>query len=905
MVSQSILSKKLFLLDAFALIYRAYYAFIRTPRYNSKGLNTSAVLGFTNTLLEVIEREKPTHIAVVFDPEGKTFRHDMYKEYKAQRPPMPEDIKKAIPYIKELLKGMQIPAISIDGYEADDVIGTLAKKAEQEGYTVYMMTPDKDYAQLVSNKIFMYKPKRSGKDVEIMGIKEVLESFGIEHVSQVIDILGLMGDSADNVPGCPGIGPKSATKLIAKYGDIQGLYNNVSDLKGKQKENVINNKEQVYLSRELVIIDTNVPNDVDISNLKRRDYKRDILEPLFSELEFYMIAEKMYGVIENTEELKDLETIDNSIFKIYTKELRDNLRADICIQNDFAFYTELSGDDPNTARPISISFCLNNNKCFHVNLPHDDKECREVIEEFRYVFEDKNIGKIAFDIKREYLWLRWYGIELKGDNFDIMLAHYLLHPEAKKDITIIAKNYWEYAMLGNKEEKQVQLALFSEEDNLSNNSYEKHCEQALVCYNLKSELLKKLIETGTNKVFFEIEMPLAEVLAEIEYNGVTIRKESLDDFSKELKERIDILENTIIDLAGEEFKVSSPKQLGEILFDKLKIDPKAKKTKTGQYLTSEQVLVKLKSKHKIIEPILDYRKLSKLENTYASTLHTYINKNTGRIHTRLNQADTATGRLSSANPNLQNIPIRTSDGRNVRRAFIASDENHIYMSADYSQIELRLMAHMSGDKGLIDAFMNKEDIHTITASKIYKVNISEVTQEMRRRAKTANFGIIYGISSWGLAERLDISRKEGKALKDGYFETYPKVEKYMEQCIELAREKEYVETIMGRRRYLKDINSRNSVVRGLAERNSINAPLQGSAADIIKMAMIKVYNRMKLEGLKSKMILQVHDELNFDCLKSEEELLRRILLEEMQDVVDLKVPLTIEVGVGINWLEAH
>ncbi len=905
MVSQSILSKKLFLLDAFALIYRAYYAFIRTPRYNSKGLNTSAVLGFTNTLLEVIEREKPTHIAVVFDPEGKTFRHDMYKEYKAQRPPMPEDIKKAIPYIKELLKGMQIPAISIDGYEADDVIGTLAKKAEQEGYTVYMMTPDKDYAQLVSNKIFMYKPKRSGKDVEIMGIKEVLESFGIEHVSQVIDILGLMGDSADNVPGCPGIGPKSATKLIAKYGDIQGLYNNVSDLKGKQKENVINNKEQVYLSRELVIIDTNVPNDVDISNLKRRDYKRDILEPLFSELEFYMIAEKMYGVIENTEELKDLETIDNSIFKIYTKELRDNLRADICIQNDFAFYTELSGDDPNTARPISISFCLNNNKCFHVNLPHDDKECREVIEEFRYVFEDKNIGKIAFDIKREYLWLRWYGIELKGDNFDIMLAHYLLHPEAKKDITIIAKNYWEYAMLGNKEEKQVQLALFSEEDNLSNNSYEKHCEQALVCYNLKSELLKKLIETGTNKVFFEIEMPLAEVLAEIEYNGVTIRKESLDDFSKELKERIDILENTIIDLAGEEFKVSSPKQLGEILFDKLKIDPKAKKTKTGQYLTSEQVLVKLKSKHKIIEPILDYRKLSKLENTYASTLHTYINKNTGRIHTRLNQADTATGRLSSANPNLQNIPIRTSDGRNVRRAFIASDENHIYMSADYSQIELRLMAHMSGDKGLIDAFMNKEDIHTTTASKIYKVNISEVTQEMRRRAKTANFGIIYGISSWGLAERLDISRKEGKALKDGYFETYPKVEKYMEQCIELAREKEYVETIMGRRRYLKDINSRNSVVRGLAERNSINAPLQGSAADIIKMAMIKVYNRMKLEGLKSKMILQVHDELNFDCLKSEEELLRRILLEEMQDVVDLKVPLTIEVGVGINWLEAH
>lgn len=905
MVSKSILDKKLFLLDAFALIYRSYYAFIRTPRYNSKGLNTSAILGFTNTLLEILEQEKPTHIAVVFDPEGKTFRHEMYKEYKGQRPPMPEDIKKAIPYIKELLNGMQIPAISVDGFEADDVIGTLAKKAEKEGYTVYMMTPDKDYAQLVSENIFMYKPKRSGKDVEIMGIKEVLESFGIVKISQVIDILGLMGDSADNVPGCPGIGPKSATKLVAKYGDIKGLYDHVDELKGKQKENVINNKELVELSRELVVIETNVPNNIDISDFKNKEYKKDLLEPLFSELEFYMIAQKLFGEINEQEELNDLSTVDNQIFKIDSKELRDNLRADLCIQDEFAFYTHLSSEDPNTAIPLSMSFCLKNNKCFHVVLPENTEEIKEIISEFRYVLEDKNIGKISFDIKREYLWLRWFGIDLKGNNFDIMLAHYLLHPEAKKDIAMIAKNYLKYAMKGNKEEKPAQLALFAEEEDDNSDLIEKFSEYALVCYNLKPELSKKLIETGTDKVFLDIEMPLSEVLAEIEYNGVTIRKDSLDDFSEELKERIDVLEKRIIELAGEEFKVSSPKQLGEIIFDKLKIDPNAKKTKRGQYSTSEQVLVKLKSKHEIIEPILDFRKLSKLQNTYASTLHTYINKNTGRIHTSFNQADTSTGRLSSANPNLQNIPIRTTDGQNIRKAFIASDDKHVYLSADYSQIELRLMAHMSGDKGLIDAFINKEDIHTATASKIFKISPDEVTPEMRRRAKTANFGIIYGISAWGLAERLNISRKEGKELIDGYFQSYPDVKRFMDDCVTNAREKEFVETIMGRRRYLKDINSRNSIVRGIAERNSINAPLQGSAADIIKIAMINVYRRMKNEGLKSKMILQVHDELNFDCLKSEEDILKTILLEEMQDVLELKVPLTIEMGTGHDWLEAH
>jgi len=905
MVSKSELDKKLFLLDAYALIYRAYFAFIKTPRYNSKGLNTSAILGFTNTLMEILEKEKPTHIAVCFDPKGKTFRHERYEPYKAQRPPMPDDLRASIPYIKKLLEALNIPEITVEGFEADDVVGTLAKRGEKEGFTVYMMTPDKDYAQLVSENIFMYKPKKSGKDVELMGVPEVLSSFGIERVDQVIDILGLMGDAADNVPGCPGIGPKTANKLISKYGDIDGLYEHISDLKGKQKENLENNIEQVKLSRELVIIETNVPCDTEIADLKIKDINRDSLKDLLAELEFHMLSERILGEYGEQKELKNLDSIEHSFFELKDYSLLADLRADLCIQEEFSFYTELSDDDPNKGRPLSISFALKNNKCFLVNLPSNESELKKVLGGFKAIFEDENIDKISSDLKKEMLWMRWYGINLTGKFFDVKIAHYILKPDGDHKLNSIAADILEYTMLPLPEKKKkVQLSLFEEEE-VDEGRSDRLCEKALVYYKLKSELDKQLKDIGTNSVFEEIEMPLISVLAEMEFAGVKICTQSLADFSEYLKEKILGISKEIYDLAGEEFNIASNKILGQILFDKLKLDDKAKKTKTGQYATGEPVLVKLKNKHEIINKILSFRSLNKLLNTYAAPLHTYINSKTGKIHTSYNQAEAATGRLSSVNPNLQNIPIRTEEGKKIRKAFVASDDNHILLAADYSQIELRLMAHLSEDENMLQAFKNDEDIHTATAAKINKVEIADVDAEMRRQAKSANFGIIYGISAFGLAEGLEISRKEAKALIDGYFESYPDVKKFMDNCIAKARETEYVETIMMRRRYLKDINSRNGMVRGIAERNAINAPLQGSAADIIKLAMIKVYDRMKAENIKSKMILQVHDELIFDCLKEEKEKLSAILYEEMQDVVKLRVPLTIEVGEGHNWLDAH
>jgi DNA polymerase-1 len=905
MVSKSILDKKLFLLDAYALIYRAYYALIKTPRYTSKGLNTSAILGFTNTLMEILEKEKPTHIAVVFDPSGKTFRHEMFPTYKGQRPPTPEDIKLSIPHIKNLLKCLNISDLCVDGFEADDLVGTLAKKAEKEGYTVYMMTPDKDYAQLVSDNIFMYKPKKAGKDVEIMGVPEVLASFGIERVDQVIDILGLMGDAADNVPGCPGVGPKSANILISKYGNIEGIYEHISELKGKQKENLENFKDQVELSRELVIINTQVPNDTEIANLKVKDINRDSLSELLTDLEFHMLAERILGSYTKKEELKSLETLEHQFFDMSDESLHADLRADLCIQDEFSFCTELTSEDPHNAKPLSITFALKNNKSFYLKFPHTDEGIKTLLKSLKPILEDAGIGKISSDLKREILWMKWYGISLAGKFFDVKIAHYILKPDGDHKLASLASDMLSYAMIAEeKKKKNVQLALFAEEEEKDEN-FERLCEKALVYFKLKSELHKELKEVGTYKIFEDIEMPLINVLADMEFAGTNVSTKSLADFSVYLKEKIGIITKTIHELAGEVFNIASPKILGEILFDKLKLDEKAKRTKTGQYSTGEPVLTKLKDKHEIIAEILSFRSLTKLLNTYAAPLHTFINPKSGKIHTSYNQAEAATGRLSSEKPNLQNIPIRTEEGKKIRKAFIASDENHILIAADYSQIELRLMAHLSGDKAMVEAFKNNEDIHTATAAKINKIKLEDVDTEMRRRAKSANFGIIYGVSAWGLASNLDIPRKEGKALIDGYFETYPGVKEFMDNCIVKAREIEYVETIMGRRRYLKDINSRNGIVRGIAERNAINAPLQGSAADIIKIAMINVYNRMNMEGLKSKMILQVHDELIFDCLLEEKDKLKTILFEEMQEVVKLDVPLTIELGEADNWLDAH
>jgi DNA polymerase-1 len=855
--------------------------------------------------MEILEKEKPTHIAVVFDPSGKTFRHEMFPTYKGQRPPTPEDIKLSIPHIKNLLKALNIAEITVAGYEADDVIGTLAKRAEKESYTVYMMTPDKDYAQLVSENIYMYKPKKAGKDVELMGVPEVLSAFGIERVDQVIDILGLMGDAADNIPGCPGIGPKTANVLVAKYGSVEGILANLSDLKGKQKENLENNVAQVRLSRELVVIETNVPCDVEIANFKIKDINRDSLGKILTDLEFHMLSERILGEYGKKKELKTLDTLEHYFYDMSAKSLLADLRADLCIQDEFSFYTTLSSDDPNNARPLSISFALKNNKCFHLRFPHSDKEIKEVLQGFKSIFEDVNIGKISSDLKREILWMKWYGINLTGKFFDVKIAHYILKPDGDHKLESIAEDILSYSMMpAESKNKIVQLSLFGEEEE-EDNKGDRYCELALVYFKLKAELFKELKEIGTYKVFDEIEMPLIEVLADMEFSGATVCQKSLADFSEYLKEKIAIVSKDIHGLAGKTFNIASPKILGEILFDKLKLDEKAKRTKTGQYSTGEPVLKKLKDKHEIIEKILIFRSLSKLLNTYASTLHTYINPKSGKIHTSYNQAEASTGRLSSEKPNLQNIPIRTEEGKKIRKAFIASDDNHTLIAADYSQIELRLMAHLSQDKAMIQAFQNDEDIHTATAAKINKIELSEVDTEMRRRAKTANFGIIYGVSAWGLAEGLGISRKEGKALIEGYFETYPEVKKFMNDSIVKARETQYVETIMGRRRYLKDINSNNGIVRGVAERNAINAPLQGSAADIIKIAMINVFNRMKQENIQSKMILQVHDELIFDCLNEEKEKLKTILYEEMQDVVKLSVPLTIELGEGQNWLDAH
>ena len=894
--------KKLYLLDAYALIYRSYYAFINNPRITTTGINTSATFGFCNFLLELLEEENPTHLAVVFDPEGPTFRHEMYPQYKAQRPPMPEDLKKSVPYIKRIIAGLGIDLISVDRFEADDVIGTLAKMGEKEDFQVYMITPDKDYAQLVSERVFMYKPGRAGNKSEIWGIAEVLDHFGIEHVEQVIDILGLMGDTADNVPGCCGIGPKSASALIYKYGSIEGIYQHIDELKGKQRENLLTCQPTVFLSKELVTINSEVPVNISAGDLKRREIDEAVLEPIFQELELFSLSKRILSIEQTEQRVDTLHEEEVSYEEIQKDEEVETLIKVLEEAPEFVFNAVFGSGTLYNSYPDYIAFSIKAGRVRYLRLPGKKEAVEKILIKFKTVFENQNKILISNDIKNDIIWLRRAGVEIKNQIFDVKIAHYVLQPDSSHELERIALELLNYRLIKGKEGESQQLMLSFDDDVVKDKDF---AERTDILFRLKGKLKESLEQVGLYELFEKLEMPLVFVLADMEYEGVAIDKEALKEISEELKTKIAESEKMIYQMVGKEFNISSPKQLGEILFEQMNIGGTNKKTKTGQYSTSEQVLSKLEGEHPIIGHILNYRGLKKLLTTYAEALPTYIDPGTGKIHTCFNQAEAATGRLSSLNPNLQNIPVRTEEGRNIRKAFVTGDPDYCFFSADYSQVELRLMAYLSGTKELIDAFLKGEDVHAETAAKIYHVSLNEVTPEMRRRAKTANFGIIYGISAWGLAERLKIPRKEGKELIDGYFDLYPGVKQYMEQSVEKARKKGFVETIMGRRRYLRDINSRNAVVRGVAERNAVNAPIQGSAADIIKKAMIHIHQEIKKRGLKSKMILQVHDELNFKCYAEELDELKNLVIDCMENVVKLSVPLTVSTGYGKNWYEAH
>ncbi len=917
--------KKLFLLDAYALIYRSYFAFIRNPRFNSKGLNTSAMLGVTNTIMQVLEKENPKFIGAVFDVSAPTFRHKMFPEYKANREAMPEDLRKSIPYIRKIIEGFNIPIIEKAGYEADDVIGTLAKQAETEGFTTYMMTPDKDYAQLVSDKIFMFKPGKAGGDAEVWGLTEVKEKFGIKTPEQVIDILGLMGDSADNIPGCPGVGPKSAQKLISEFESIDGIYKNIDKLKGKQKEKLIEFEDQVRLSKVLATIILDVPIEFDTKKLVRDEIDKKALTALFEELEFRTIIQRlnlkdtsaapsMQGTLFDMGTLsapaedtfETIETVQHQYFLVENEMQRASLRAELSVQKEFCFDTETTGLNTHLAEIVCLSFSFRKHEAYCVTLPADQNEAQKILDEFREVFADEKITKIGQNIKFDILMLSNYDVEVKGKLYDTMLAHYLIQPDLKHNLDMLCEQFLNYKkvptedLIGKKGKNQRGMRSVPL-DKLRDYS----CEDADLTFQLKQAIDPELKKAGVASVFTEIEMPLIPVLVHMENAGVKINDEELKVFAKSLRTQIIQLEKEIIELAGVEFNVASPKQLGVVLFEKLKIDTKAKKTKTKQYSTAEEVLVRLTDRHPIIQKVLDFRGLKKLLSTYVEALPLLINPKTGKIHTSYNQAIAATGRLSSVNPNLQNIPIRTKNGREMRKAFVPSDANHIFLSADYSQIELRIMAALSSDEEMQKAFNEGKDIHAITASKIYNVPVEEVNEEMRRKAKTANFGIIYGISAFGLSQRLNITRNEAKKLIDGYFENFPKIKDFMDKQIDLARNHGFVQTIKGRKRYLKEINSANAVVRGMAERNAINAPIQGSAADIIKLAMISIYRQLKEKKLNSKMVLQVHDELNFDVEKSELKVVQEIVKNEMENVLDIGVRLTVEMNAADNWLDAH
>ncbi len=921
--------EKLFLLDAYALIYRAYYAFIKNPRINSKGFNTSAILGFVNTLEEVLRKENPTHIGIAFDPSGPTFRHEAYEAYKAQREETPEAIRQSVPVIKDIIRAYHIPILEIAGYEADDVIGTLATEAGKRGINTYMMTPDKDYGQLVGEHVFMYRPKYGDKDFEVMGVEEVKAKFDIQSPLQVIDMLGLMGDTADNIPGCPGVGEKTAQKLIAQFGSIENLLAHTDELKGAIKKKVEENKEQITFSKFLATIKTDVPITLDMEALKREEPDEEELRRLFEMLEFRSLIDRviktekkapsspaaqpdLFGFFaeEDTADAKNsiltrLEDLSYDYQLVDNKEEMAILAEKLLAQNFFSLDTETTGIDPITAELVGMSFSFAENQAFYVPVPANREEALTIVNIFKPAFENPDSLKIGQNIKYDLIMLANYGVSLKGKMFDTMIAHYVLQPELRHGMDYLAEIYLKYEtikieeLIGAKGKKQGNMRDLAPEA-----VYKYACEDADVTLKLKQVLENELEKNGVKKLFEEIEMPLVPVLAYMERNGVRIDTDALKETSRHFTARMNQIEEEVHQLAGMEFNIASPKQVGEVLFDRLKIVEKAKKTKTGQYVTSEEVLESLRGKHEIVGKILEHRGLKKLLGTYIDALPQLINPATGRIHTSFNQTVTATGRLSSSNPNLQNIPIRNEDGKEIRKAFIP-DEGCEFFSADYSQIELRIMAHLSNDPHMIEAFQKDQDIHAATAAKIYKVKLEEVTREQRSKAKTANFGIIYGISVFGLAERLNVDRKEAKALIDGYFENYPNVKAYMDQSIQEAREKGYIETIFKRKRYLPDINSKNAVVRGYAERNAINAPIQGSAADIIKVAMIRIYQRFQEEGIHSKMILQVHDELNFSVLPEEKEKVQQIVISEMEAAYKMKAPLRADHGWGHNWLEAH
>lgn len=919
---------KLYLLDAYALIYRAYYALIQKPRINSKGMNTSAIYGFVNTLEEVKTLFSPTHMAVAFDPAGKTFRHEIYEPYKAQRQETPEDIRKSVPVIKDIIRAYNIPILEVEHYEADDVIGTAASRFASADTEVYMLTPDKDYGQLVGQNIWMLRPMKGGT-FEKLGPDEVNAKYGIDDPKKVIDLLGLMGDSSDNIPGCPGVGEKTAVTLIKQFGGIDALLSGKDQLKGALKNKVTDNEQQILLSRDLATIRTDIPLPFSLDELKLHDIDREEVRKLFSELEFRSLLSRVLGegkkyarsvqiegdlfAVNPTEDtevqkktnLRGLNSVTHAYKLVEDEEEMRALSQKFLSAKTLSLDTETTGTDAMTAELVGLSFAVEEFEAYYIPVPPEREEAQKIVDIFKPAYENPSSLKTGQNIKYDMLVLARYGVDIKGKMFDTMVAHYVLQPELPHNMDALAEQYLGYStikieeLIGPKGKKQKNMR-----DLPPGDVYEYACEDADVTLRLKNALHDELVRNDAIQLFEEVEMPLVRVLAAMELTGVRIDTETLRETSELFTLRMNKLEEEVFALAGESFNLSSPKQVGEILFDKLKIDERAKRTKTGQYVTSEEVLEKLRPRHEIVDRILNYRGLKKLTSTYVDSLPTLINPSTGKIHTSFNQTVTSTGRLSSSNPNLQNIPVRGDDGKEIRKAFIP-EPGCTFFSADYSQIELRIMAHLSGDKHMIEAFLEGDDIHASTAAKIYHKPIGDVTRDERRKAKTANFGIIYGISVFGLAERLNVPRSEARELIDGYFATYPRVREYMDESIERARRQGYIETLLRRRRYLPDINSRNAIVRGYAERNAINAPIQGSAADIIKIAMVRIYNRFLSENLRSTMMLQVHDELNFSVVPEEREIVEQIVIHEMENAYSLSVPLKADCGWGANWLEAH
>ncbi|MCB9293285.1 MAG: DNA polymerase I [Lewinellaceae bacterium] len=926
--------KRLFLLDGHALMYRAHFAFIGRPLINSKGVNTSAAMGFTRTLWDLMSSENPTHIAVAFDLSTPTFRHEMYEPYKANREDQPEDITVAMPYIEAIIKALKIPVVTVDGYEADDVIGTLARQAAAEGYTVYMVTPDKDFGQLVTDKILLYKPSRQGNGVEIMGVPEILEKWGIKRVEQVIDMLGLQGDSVDNIPGIPGIGPKTAAKLLEQYDSVEELIEHAGELKGKQQERVREFSEQALLSKKLATINVEAPIRFDAGEFIIEEPDREKLAEIFRELEFRTLARQILGEEEKPPQAgtqgdlfrqeetakpkippppahsvadKNIANTEHDYHLVDTAEKRAELIRLLSEQKSFCFDTETTSIEPTQAELVGMSFAVKPKEAYYVPIPEAKEEAQRLVDQFKPLFENEKIEKVGQNIKYDAIVLKYYGVELKGHLFDTMIAHYLLEPELRHNMDYLAETYLKYQpvsieeLIGKKSKGQLTMR-----DVKVEKVKEYAAEDADITLQLKEYLAPRLKEEGFRKLYDEIEAPLVLALVDLEYEGVNVDTDFLNAYSKELDKEILDLEKEVHKQAGVDFNIASPKQVGEVLFDKLGLPYRWRKTKSGQYSTNEEKLAELQNEHPIVESILKHRGLTKLKSTYVDALPKMVNPRTGRIHSSFNQALAATGRLSSNNPNLQNIPVRTPEGARVREAFIPRDDNHVLLAADYSQIELRIIAEISGDEAMLEAFQSGKDIHRATASRVFDVPYEEVTKEQRYRAKTVNFSLIYGAGAHNLSQQLDIKRSEAKELIDQYFLRYPGLNAHMDKAVKEAREKGYVKTLMGRRRYLRDIDSRNSVVRSNAERIAINTPIQGSAADMIKIAMVNIHREFKKQGFRSRMILQVHDELVFDALKEELEVIKPIIEEKMKHTIPgLKVPIVVEMGVGKNWLEAH